>query len=193
VLQLTLRKAANAAALLLAVLVLNFAMIHLAPGDPVETLVGEMGGATPELIEQLRRSIGLDRPLHVQIALYVGNVLRGDFGHSYYYDQPVLDLILARIGPTLLLVTTALFSATIIGTLLGVFSAQRRASWLSHLVTVLSLAGFSAPVFWVGIMLILLLSVAIPVFPISGCPAPRRPRAACSTRSTSPATWCFRR
>lgn len=165
---LTLRKSANAAALLLAVLVLNFAMIHLAPGDPVETLVGEMGGATPELIAQLRRSMGLDRPLHVQIALYVGNVLQGDFGHSYYYDQPVLDLILARIGPTLLLVTTALFSATVIGTLLGVFSAQRRSSWLSHLVTVLSLAGFSAPVFWVGIMLILLLSVAVPIFPIAG-------------------------
>ena len=164
----TLRKSANAAALLLAVLVLNFAMIHLAPGDPVETLVGEMGGATPELIAQLRQSMGLDQPLYVQIALYVGNVLQGDFGHSYYYDQPVLDLILARIGPTLLLVTTALFSATVIGTLLGVFSAQRRSSWLSHLVTVLSLAGFSAPVFWVGIMLILLLSVAVPIFPIAG-------------------------
>ncbi|WPZ32704.1 ABC transporter permease [Thalassobaculum sp. OXR-137] len=164
----TLRKSANAAALLLAVLVLNFAMIHLAPGDPVETLVGEMGGSTPELIAQLRQSMGLDRPLYVQIALYVGNVLQGDFGHSYYYDQPVLDLILARIGPTLLLVVTALFSATVIGTLLGVFSAQRRSSWLSHLVTVLSLAGFSAPVFWVGIMLILLLSVAVPIFPIAG-------------------------
>lgn len=167
-LQQTLRKSANAAALLLAVLVLNFTMIHLAPGDPVETLVGEMGGATPELIEQLRHSMGLDQPLYVQIALYVGNVLQGDFGHSYYYDQPVLGLILARIGPTLLLVTTSLFTATVIGTILGVFSAQRRSSWLSHLVTVLSLAGFSAPVFWVGIMLILLLSVAVPIFPISG-------------------------
>ncbi|MDF1791208.1 MAG: ABC transporter permease [Thalassobaculaceae bacterium] len=167
-LKLTLRKAANAVALLLAVLVLNFTMIHLAPGDPVETLVGEMGGATPALIEDLRRSMGLDQPLYIQIGLYVGNVLRGDFGHSYYYDQPVLTLIGARIGPTLLLVTTALFAATMIGTVLGVFSAQRRSSWLSHLVTVLSLAGFSAPVFWVGIMLILVLSVAFPIFPISG-------------------------
>lgn len=167
-LKLTLRKAANAAALLLAVLVLNFAMIHLAPGDPVETLVGEMGGATPELIEDLRQSMGLDRPLYVQIGIYLGKVLQGDFGYSYYYDQPVVSLIMDRIGPTLLLVITALSSATVIGTLLGVFSAQRRSSWLSHLVTILSLAGFSAPVFWVGIMLILLFSVAIPLLPIAG-------------------------
>jgi peptide/nickel transport system permease protein len=167
-LKLTLRKAVNAAALLLAVLVLNFTMIHLAPGDPVETLVGEMGGATPELIEDLRQSMGLDRPLYVQIGIYLGKVLQGDFGYSFYYDQPVVSLILDRIGPTLLLVITALSSATIIGTLLGVFSAQRRSSWLSHLVTILSLAGFSAPVFWVGIMLILLFSVAIPLLPIAG-------------------------
>lgn len=167
-LKLTLRKATNAAALLLAVLVLNFAMIHLAPGDPVETLVGEMGGATPELIEDLRQSMGLDRPLYVQIGIYLGKVLQGDFGYSYYYDQPVVSLIMDRIGPTLLLVITALSSAMVIGTLLGVFSAQRRSSWLSHLVTILSLAGFSAPVFWVGIMLILLFSVAIPLLPIAG-------------------------
>ena len=167
-LKLTLRKATNAAALLLAGLVLNFAMIHLAPGDPVETLVGEMGGATPELIEDLRQSMGLDRPLYVQIGIYLGKVLQGDFGYSYYYDQPVVSLIMDRIGPTLLLVITALSSAMVIGTLLGVFSAQRRSSWLSHLVTILSLAGFSAPVFWVGIMLILLFSVAIPLLPIAG-------------------------
>lgn len=164
----TLRKLANAALLLLAVLVLNFALVYAAPGDPVEALVGEMGGATPEMIEDLRRQFGLDEPLYVQIGTYLGNVLRGDLGHSLYFDQPVTQLILDRIGPTLLLVTTALLTAIIIGTMLGVFSAQKRRSLFSHLVTVLSLAGFSAPVFWVGIMLILLLSVSIPILPISG-------------------------
>ena len=164
----TLGKTANTVILLIAVLVLNFAMIHVAPGDPVEALVGEMGGATTEQIAELRAQFGLDQPLYVQIGKYLWNVAQGDLGYSYYYDQPVTSLILDRIGPTLLLVTTSLFSAIVIGTVLGVFSAQRRNSLLSHLVTVLSLAGFSAPVFWIGIMLILLLSVAIPILPISG-------------------------
>ncbi|MBL3701229.1 ABC transporter permease subunit [Sulfitobacter sp. BDSS02] len=163
-----LRKLANAVLLLFAVLVLNFALIHIAPGDPVEALVGEMGGATPELIAELRESFGLDQPLYVQIGHYLGRVLQGDLGYSTYYDQPVTHLIAERIGPTLLLVTVALLWAIVIGTILGVFSAQRRNSWISHLVTVLSLAGFSAPVFWIGIMLILLLSVAFPILPISG-------------------------
>lgn len=161
-------KLSNAVLLLIAVLVLNFALIHVAPGDPVEALVGEMGGATPEQIADLRAHFGLDRPLYVQIATYLGRVAQGDLGYSLYYDQPVTQLIAERIGPTLLLVATALLSAIVVGTALGVFSAQNRRSILSHLVTVLSLAGFSAPAFWVGIMLILLLSVAIPILPISG-------------------------
>ncbi|MEM5472879.1 ABC transporter permease [Hoeflea sp. AS60] len=162
------RRACNVLLLLLAVLVLNFSLIHLAPGDPVEALVGEMGGATPELIAQLRVQYGLDQPFIVQLMVYLGNVVQGDLGVSTYYNRPVTALVLERIGPTLLLVTSSLFSAIVLGTLLGVFSAQRRRSPLSHLVTVLSLAGFSAPVFWLGIMLILMFSVAIPILPISG-------------------------
>jgi peptide/nickel transport system permease protein len=163
-----LRKLLHAVALLAAVLILNFALIHLAPGDPVEALVGEMGGATPEMIAEMRATFGLDQPLYIQIGTYLGRVLQGDLGHSLYYDQPVVWLIAERVGPTLLLVTTALLFAVIVGTVMGVFSAQNRRSPLSHLVTVISLAGFSAPVFWVGIMLILLLSVSIPILPISG-------------------------
>lgn len=163
-----LSKIANTLFLLLAVLVLNFSLIHLAPGDPVEALVGEMGGATPELIAELRTNFGLDDPLWKQIGLYLGKVATGDLGYSLYYDQPVVGLIASRAIPTFILVISALSFAILIGTVLGVFSAQRRNSPLSHLVTVVSLVGFSAPVFWVGIMLILSLSVAIPIFPISG-------------------------
>ncbi len=163
-----LRKAGNSVLLLLAVLVLNFALIHAAPGDPVEAMVGEMGGATPEMVAELRETYGLDQPFMIQLGRYLGRVVQGDLGHSLYYDQPVTQLVLARIGPTLLLVATALATAIGIGVVLGVFSAQRRNSLASHLVTVLSLAGFSAPVFWVGIMLILLFSVSIPLLPISG-------------------------
>jgi peptide/nickel transport system permease protein len=165
-------KTVNTVILLIAVLVLNFTMIHVAPGDPVEAIVGEMGGATVEQIEQMRHEFGLDQPLYVQIFKYLWRVVQGDLGYSFYYDQLVTQLIMDRVGPTLLLVCTALFSAIVIGTVLGVFSAQRRNSWLSHVVTVLSLAGFSAPVFWVGIMLILLLSVSVPLLPISGMSSP---------------------
>lgn len=164
----TFIKLANMVLLLLAVLVLNFTLIHLAPGDPVEALVGEMGGATPELIASLRENFGLDEPLWKQIFLYLSKVVQGDLGHSLYYDEPVLTLVASRVLPTLILVVTALSCAIGIGTVLGVFSAQRRNSPLSHLVTVLSLVGFSAPVFWVGIMLILVFAVTIPIFPISG-------------------------
>lgn len=167
-----LRKFLNALLLIVAVLALNFTLIHIAPGDPVEALVGEMGGATPEQIADLRTRFGLDQPLYVQLGTYLGRIAQGDFGHSLYYDQPVTALIAERIGPTILLVTTALFSAIVLGTVLGVFSAQRRRSVLSHLVTVISLAGFSAPVFWVGIMLILMLSVSVPLLPISGMSSP---------------------
>tara|TARA_R110002020_G_scaffold95357_46_gene228898 strand:- start:232 stop:1200 length:969 start_codon:yes stop_codon:yes gene_type:complete len=168
VLKGSLNKLGNAVVLLVAVLVLNFTLIHIAPGDPVEAIVGEMGGATPEMIEQMRAQYGLDQPFIVQIGTYLGNVLTGDLGMSTYYGQPVTQLIWDRIGATMLLVITALMTAMIIGTVLGVFSAQKRRSILSHFVTVIALAGFSAPVFWVGIMLILLLSVSIPLLPISG-------------------------
>ncbi|MDF2366229.1 ABC transporter permease [Sneathiella sp.] len=162
------KRIGNAVILLLAVLVLNFTLIHIAPGDPVEVLAGEMGGATPELLAELHADFGLDQPFHIQLFTYLGNVLHGNLGHSFYYDKPVTELILDRMGATLLLVITALLFALLVGTALGVASAQKRNSLLSNLVTILSLAGFSAPVFWIGIMLILLLSVAVPIFPIAG-------------------------
>ncbi|MEH6528192.1 MAG: ABC transporter permease [Sneathiella sp.] len=169
------KRIGNAVVLLLAVLILNFTLIHIAPGDPVEVLAGEMGGATPELLAELRASFGLDQPFHVQLLTYLGNVLQGNLGYSYYYDKPVTDLIFDRIGATLLLVISALLFALLAGTFLGVASAQKRSSFLSNIVTVLSLAGFSAPVFWIGIMLILLFAVVIPIFPIAGMTSANTP------------------
>jgi len=101
-----LRKLIYSAILLLAVIVLNFLLLHLAPGDPVDTLVGEMGGATPELIAQLRADYGLDQSFPVQLLTYVRRMARGDLGQSFSYDQPVLSLILNRLPATLLLVIT---------------------------------------------------------------------------------------
>lgn len=154
--------------MVLAVVVFNFALIHLAPGDPVTIMVGEMGGGDPELIARLQQQYGLDRPFLEQLFNYVSSVLSGDLGHSFYYNMPVLDLILQRLPATLLLVVSALCIAILGGTALGVVAAQRPQGLLSHLITVISIAGFSAPVFWVGIVLIIALASALPVFPISG-------------------------
>ncbi|WP_322515213.1 ABC transporter permease [Rhodopseudomonas palustris] len=161
-------KLANAAALLLAVLVLNFCLIHLAPGDPVQVIAGEMGGASAEVIADLRAKYGLDDSLLQQLFTYLGKVAHGDFGYSYYFNQPVLGLIGQRLPASLYLALSSLLTAVVIGTLLGVVSARRPNGLLSHVVTVLSLTGYAAPIFWTGLMLLLLFGSVWPVLPVSG-------------------------
>jgi peptide/nickel transport system permease protein len=154
--------------LLLAVLVLNFLLIHLAPGDPVQTIVGEMGGATPEIIAQIRAEYGLDKSLPQQLFTYIRRAAGGNLGKSFHYNEPVTKLIFQRIGGTLLLTISALVIAVIVGTVLGVLSAQKPRGVLNQIVTVFSLIGYSAPVFWTGIMLLILLAYLFPIFPSFG-------------------------
>ncbi|WP_022719843.1 ABC transporter permease [Rhodopseudomonas sp. B29] len=161
-------KLANAAALLLAVLVLNFCLIHTAPGDPVQVIAGEMGGASAEVIASLRAKYGLDHSLIEQLFTYLHNVLRGDFGYSYYFNQPVLGLIAQRLPATLYLALASVVMAVVIGTLLGVASARRPNGLFSHAVTVVSLAGYAAPVFWTGLLLLLLFGSVWPILPVNG-------------------------
>jgi len=154
--------------LLLAVLVLNFLLIQLAPGDPVQTIVGQMGGATPEIIAQIRAEYGLDKSLVAQLLTYIRRAAGGDLGKSFHYNEPVTKLILQRMGGTLLLTLSALVIAVIVGTILGVLSAQKPRGVLNQFVTVFSLIGYSAPVFWTGIMLLILLAYVFPIFPSFG-------------------------
>lgn len=163
-----LRQLLYVAALILAVLVLNFLLIQLAPGDPAEVIAGEMGGANAEVMAAIREQYGLDKPVLTQLALYLGRALQGDLGTSYFYNRPVAELILSRLGPTLLLVATALAFALIIGTRLGMLASRNPRGIASALVTVLSLVGYSAPVFWTGLMLVILFGATIPLFPIAG-------------------------
>lgn len=162
------RQLANAVALLLAVLVLNFCLIHLAPGDPVQVIAGEMGGASAEVIAALRAKYGLDHSLLEQLATYLGKVTTGDFGYSYYFNEPVLNLIGQRLPATLCLALSALVTAILVGTSLGVISARRPNGILSHGVTVLSLVGYAAPVFWTGLLLLLLFGSVWPILPVTG-------------------------
>jgi len=166
--RLLLIRLLQAAGLLLAVVVLNFVLVHAAPGDPVETIAGASGGMSPELMAQLRTKYGLDQPLLVQLGVYLRNILTGDFGYSYFFNLPVTALILDRIPATLLLVLSAVLTAFLIGTALGVLSSRRPNGLLSQSITVLSLIGFAAPVFWTGIMLVILFASVLPILPVAG-------------------------
>jgi len=157
-----------AAILLLAVLVLNFMLIHLAPGDPADVIAGEMGGATEEILAQIRAAYGLDKPISEQLMIYLGKVVKGDLGHSFYFNQPVTDLIFQRVGATILLVVTALILSVFLGTFLGVLAAKKPTGILSHIVTIGALLGYSAPVFWTGMMLLILFVSWLPLFPAAG-------------------------
>lgn len=155
-------------ALVLAVVVLNFVLVHAAPGDPVATIAGASGGMSPELMAQLRTQYGLDKPLPVQLGVYLGKVLHGDLGYSYFFNQPVSHMILERVPATLLLVLSSVLCAFLFGTALGVLSSRKPNGLLSQFITVLSMVGFAAPVFWTGIMLMILLASAFPILPVSG-------------------------
>lgn len=154
--------------LLAAVLVLNFSMMHMAPGDVADTISQSMGGADKEILDQIRADYGLDRPFLVQLGSYIGNVLTFDLGFSYFYNKPVTELILQRLPATLLLVFTAQALALIVGVLLGVISARRPNGLTSHFVTLLALFGYSAPVFWTGILFLIGFSLNVQWFPVAG-------------------------
>jgi peptide/nickel transport system permease protein len=155
-------------ALVVAVVVLNFVLVHAAPGDPVETIAGASGGMSEELKAELRTQYGLDKPLVVQLGVYLSKVVQGDLGYSYFFNLPVSELIIDRLPATLLLVLASVLMAFLIGTTLGVLSSRKPNGLLSQLVNVVSLVGFAAPVFWTGMLLVILFASVFPWFPISG-------------------------
>jgi len=168
VLIMVLRRLVLAFGLLLAVLAVHFTLIQSAPGDPAMVIAGEMGGADEAAMAAIRKNYGLDKPLPEQFFTYIGRSLGGDLGTSYTYNRPVKDLILDRLGPTVLLVLTALLGAILIGTLMGVMASRRPDSLFSGVVTVFSLIGYAMPVFWTGILLVILFGKVWPIMPIAG-------------------------
>ena len=156
--------------LLLAVVIVVFFLIQLAPGDAALYLGIQQGVGDPEYLAGLRADYGLDRPLLVQLGAYVGQVAQLDLGQSTYFDRPVLDLILDRLFATVLLAGTSLFFAVMVGVAIGVFTARRPESPTSHGVTVLSLLGFATPVFWSALMFIVIFAAGHPfsILPVGG-------------------------
>ena len=167
-LSLIVNRLVYAIVLLFAVLVLNFTLMHLAPGDVADTISQSMGGADEELLIEIRKDYGLDQPYHHQLVAYIGKVLRFDLGHSFFFNEPVSKLVLQRVPATLLLVITAQIFALLLGVVLGVYSARKPNGIMSHFVTLFALFGYSAPVFWTGILLLIAFSLQIPLFPVAG-------------------------
>jgi peptide/nickel transport system permease protein len=163
-----LRRATQAIPVLLAIIILTFLLLKLAPGDAAEVLAGEAGSASPEYMAQLRQKFGLDQPLYFQLLAYIKNVVTLNFGVSFRHSMPVLDLILARIGPTLLLMGTTFALAIGFGILLGLVAARKVNTWRDSLISILSLISYATPLFWIGLMLILIFSIRFGWFPTSG-------------------------
>jgi peptide/nickel transport system permease protein len=151
-----------------AIIVANFLLVHAAPGDPASVIAGEAGAADPQFLAQLRAQFGLDQPLSTQLWLYVSHVAQGDLGISYRQQRPVLGLILERLSATLLLTGTAFILAVIGGVTLGALAARRVGRTSDSLITVLALGLYATPIFWVGLMLVLVFSVWLDWLPSFG-------------------------
>jgi peptide/nickel transport system permease protein len=149
------------------IVVVNFCLIRLAPGDPIAYIIGD-APVPEEQIVQLRQQLGLDQPLYQQLFIYLGDIVQGDFGYSFISRAPVLDIILQRLPATLLLMTTQYVLAIVAGIMLGVVSARRQGSAMDAGVTLLSVVGFAVPVFWLGQMLMLTFSTKLGLFPAQG-------------------------
>lgn len=161
-----LRRILLAIPTLVGVLIVVFLLLYVAPGDPVMSMVGER--ADEETIARLRAELRLDDPLPVQFGHYAAGVVRGDLGRSYITNRPILQDILERFPRTLQLAFAAMLLASVVGVTIGVLSAYWPGGWLDRLSLAGAYLGISFPVYWVGLILILLFAVQVRVFPPSG-------------------------
>jgi len=163
-----LHRAAGAVPLLLAISVVTFTFINVAPGDPVTAMISPEDQLNKEDLDRLRRSLGLDQPLPVRYAIWLGQVLQGNLGYSYTTKEPVLQRILVRVGPTLELMGVALLISTVFGVLFGVLAALRAYSGWDYGLTVVSLFGLSVPGFFFALVALYIFSAKLRVLPAFG-------------------------
>jgi peptide/nickel transport system permease protein len=167
VLRYITRRALQAIPLLFLISILVFTLIHAAPGGPLEMYLANPN-VRPEDIERLRVALGLDRPLPEQYFNWLKGFLVGEWGYSFTDGRPVLERILERMPATLELIASAVVVATIVALPLGVFGALKKGGWVDHTTTVVSFAGISLPVFWVGLLLQLIFAVGLGWLPSAG-------------------------
>jgi peptide/nickel transport system permease protein len=143
-----------------------FLLLRLTPGDPAAIIAGDT--ATPEQLEAIRTSLGLNDPLLVQFVNWIGDLLRGDFGTSVLSGKPVLDLIADRMEPTISLALTTIILSVVIAVPLGVIAAWKQGTLIDRFVMLLSVLGFSIPVFVIGYLMISLFAMKLGWFPVQG-------------------------
>ena len=151
----------KAVLILLAILVLNFSLIHAAPGDPAAVMAGEAGASDDKFLEDLRRQFGLDQPFHVQLWIYMKGAVQLDLGYSYRRGMPVSELILDRLPATLLLTGAAFVISILFGVIAGVAAAARQGRWGDSIISTLALLFYATPLFWIALMASLLFSVVL--------------------------------
>ncbi len=154
--------------IVLAIVVMNFFLLQLAEGDAVDVLAGEAGSATPEYMAELRAKFGLDQPLPVQLAVYLKNVMVFDLGYSFRHEMPVSELIIDRMLATLLLMVSTILLAVGFGIVLGLIAAVSLNTWKDTAISIFALITYATPLFWVGLMLIVVFSLNLGWFPTSG-------------------------
>jgi peptide/nickel transport system permease protein len=162
------RRLGKAIVVIFAIIVLNFFLVRMTPGDPALVMAGEAGAADPKFMADLRHEFGLDKPLWEQLGLYLEHVAQGDLGYSYRQRRPVTQLIAERLPQTLLLTGTAMVLALGIGVGLGAVAGMRAGRLSDTAITVLALLVFATPSFWLGLMAILLFSVQLDWLPLFG-------------------------
>ena len=145
----------------------NFTLIRLAPGDPIRIMAG-MDNPNEAQIALLRAKYGLDKSIPEQFVMFLKQVARGDLGYSYVSDQPVVDLIMEKVGPTITLTLTALIFAVTLGTLIGVYAARKNGSWFDKMVCNVSYIFDATPGFWLGLMMIIVFASYLKLLPTSG-------------------------
>ena len=155
-------------AIVLTIAAFNFAIVHLAPGDVVDVLAGESGAASPEFVADLRARFGLDQPLWTQFLVYMERIAHFDLGYSFRFGRPVAGLVLERLPATLALMLPALVLSLLIGVVLGVAAARKFGTWRDAAITSAALVFYAMPVFWIGIMMIVLFSVKLGWLPTGG-------------------------
>lgn len=161
--RLLIRRTVQSLFLILILIIINFLLIHLAPGDPVHILAGQSGDE--KYYEFIRAKFGLDQPLGTQLWIYLSGVLRGDFGYSLGYQQPVIAVIFERVPATLLLMLSAVSLSSVAGVVLGVEAARREDSVTDRAINTFALLGYSVPSFSVGHLLLIIFALHLGLFP----------------------------
>lgn len=161
-----LKRVVNIVILLWAVWTLDFFLFHMLPGDPAQALVGQR--IPQEIIDQLKHEFGLDQPLWKQYLVSLASAAQGKLGFSWFYDRPVMDVVLYRLQFTLLLVGVGTFFTVLIGVRLGIVAGSRRGEPLDVAIEGTSLAFYSMPAFWLGMLLLMFFAASYNLFPLSG-------------------------